>query len=131
MVNIVNAQTPSSETIAVANSYIVIAAELMVIYATLKDLSSRAIDNNVAGFLSQMQTVAIKQDGTLAATLDQSPNPANPISTTVYPTLSRPVSMNQLVQLKTILDGIVNYIEGQPVSTQIGAHAIIHAVIGQ
>lgn len=128
---ITNNQSPQSEAISVANGYVQAAQDFITLYFRLKDLAGRATDNNVATILAQMSTVAIKNDGSLATTPDQSPNVANPINSTLYPGLSRPVSLNQLTQAKTILDAVVLYIEGQPVPTQIGARAIIHAVIGQ
>ena len=126
-----NTQSPLSETIAVANGYVAAAQDIMALYGTLKELAARASDNSVATYLAQMQTVAVVTDGSLALTPDQAPTPAHPIDTTKYTTLSRPVSMNQLIQVKTVMDAIVSFIEGQAVSANPGARAILHAAIGQ
>ena len=125
-----NLQSPLSETIAVANGYVAAAQDIMSLYATLKDLAARASDNSVATYLAQMQTVAIKNDGSLSTTPDQAPTQTNPIDTLIYPTLSRPISMQQLIQVKTVMDAIVSYIEGSAPAASPGARAILHAAIG-
>lgn len=122
-----SSQSPLSETIAVANGYITAARQLLVMYATLKELAARASDNGVAGYLAQMGTVAVKVDGSLATTPDQAPNPANPIDPTAYPTMLQPISMNQLIQVKTALDAVISYIEGGAPAANPGARAILHA----
>lgn len=123
-------QSPQSQAIYVANSYLTFAEQLMSMHDQLKVLATQWTDDGVANTLIAMHTVAINSDGSLATVNDGIPISTNPINPTAYPTLIRPVSSLQLSQLKTILDGIVTYIDGNVVTTQPGAHAILNAVIG-
>jgi hypothetical protein len=62
--------------------------------------------------------------------VDGAPNVAHPINPTLYPTMNRAISSNQIAQLKTILDGIVAYVGGSAVTTQAGARAILNIAVG-
>lgn len=123
-------QSPQSIAIQTANAYLDIVDQILTIYSELRDLNAIAVDNNVAAVLGKMQTVAVNPDGSLATVEDAQIITANPISPRLYPTFNRPVSLTQLAQAKTILDGLIEYVEGRAVTTQIGARAILHAVHG-
>lgn len=120
---------PNTQAIAVANGLIQASSQLMGLYQLMTQLDQQWTDDAVATTLANMGTVALNADGT-PGTADASPNAAHPINLNTYPGLSRLISSNQIAQLKTILDGIVNYVGGQAVSTQAGARAILNAGIG-
>jgi len=123
-------QSPQSQAIYVANTLLSMAEQLMVMHDALRELQMQWTDDNVANTLAQLHTVSVNLDGSLATVNDTNIITTNPINPTVYPTLTRPVSTLQLTQVKTVLDGIVAYVDGLPVTTQPGAHAILNAVIG-
>lgn len=123
------AATPQSQAIQTANQLMAMSQQLLQIYQQMVVLDGVWTDDNVATTIAAMTTTTLNADGSPGAA-DGSPNSAHPISTTVYPTVSRAVSSTQLAQAKTIMDGIVNYVGGQAVSTQAGARAILNSVTG-
>jgi hypothetical protein len=123
-------QSPQSQAIDVANGLLSISQQVLSIYGQLKELAAEWTDENVANTLSQLNTVAVNLDGSLATVNDTNITTTHPINPVQYPTLTRPVSVLQLTQAKTILDGLIAYIEGGAVTTQPGARAILHAVTG-
>jgi len=124
------AQTPQQQAISIANGYLSVAQELITVYERLRSLNDQWTDYNVASLLALMQTIAVNADGSFAAVPDGSPITTNPINPSAYPALLRPVSSLQVSQVKTITDGFLSYVGGQAVSTQVGARAILHAVMG-
>jgi len=130
MMNPAATQSPQSQAIYVANSYLALAEQLMTMHDQLTELALQWTDDNVVNTLAQLHTVSIQLDGSLATIGDSSPIQTNPINPQVYQTLTRPVSTLQITQIKTVLDGIVSYVNGSAVTTQPGAHAILNAVIG-
>jgi len=122
-------QSPQSQAIYVANKLLSMAAQVMDLHNDIRELDLQWTDDNVANTLSNLHTVPVNLDGSLGTVNDGIIDPTHPINPTVYPTLSRPVSATQLGQVKTILDGLFAYIEGQAVATQVGAHAILNAVL--
>lgn len=123
------AATQQSQAIAVANQLISLSNQLMSIYQQMVALDAAWTDQGVATVLAALTTAALNTDGSLG-TADGTPNVAHPINPATYPSLSRAVSSNQIGQAKTIMDGLVSYVNGQAVSTQAGARAILNAVIG-
>jgi hypothetical protein len=123
------AATLQSQAIDATNSGINAAQTLMTLYVQLVHVQNVWQDMNVGQTLTAMNTVALNADGSMGAA-DASPNANHPIDTTKYPTLSRSLSSTQIAQIKTILDGVVSYINGTAVTTQPGARAILNAAIG-
>lgn len=121
--------TPSSQAIQTANQLISLSQQLLAIYQQMLVIDAAWTDDTVATTVAAMSTTTLNADGSIG-TADSTPNVAHPMSLTVYPTLSRAISSNQLGQAKTILDGIVNYVGGTAVTTQVGARAILNAVTG-
>lgn len=121
--------TSQSQAIAVANQIMSLSQQLLGIYQQMVVLDAAWSDDAVATTIAAMATTALNADGSAGAA-DGSPNVAHPINLTTYPGLSRMVSSNQIAQAKTIMDGIVNYVGGQAVTTQAGARAILNAVTG-
>lgn len=123
------ATTPNSQAVQVANQLIALSQQLLAVYQQMVVLDAAWSDNAVATTIAAMSTTVLGADGAPGAA-DGAPNTAHPISLGVYPTLSRAVSSTQISQAKTIMDGIVAYVGGQAVTTQIGARAILNAVSG-
>ena len=123
------AATVQSQAIEGVNGGIGSAQQLMNLYVQLVHLKEIWQDVNVGQTISAMSTIKLNADGSLGAA-DTTPNAGNPIDTNKYPTLSRALSSTQIAQMKTILDGIVDYIEGRAVSAQPGARAILNTAIG-
>jgi hypothetical protein len=121
--------TPQSQAIQVANQLFSNASALMAIYQSQIAIDNTWNDNTVGATLNAMSTVALNSDGT-AGSADGSPNVAHPLSPTLYPTLQHMLSSNQISSIKTILDEIVTYINGQAVATQAAARAILNSGIG-
>jgi hypothetical protein len=123
------AATPQSQAIEVANGLMSCAQQLMNTYKQLKTLSAEWTDDQVANYLAQLKTAPVQPDGSLGPP-DANPVHSNPIVQADYPALSRAVSSLQIEQVKSILDGVSGYIDGQAVTTQPGARAILNAVVG-
>ncbi len=121
--------TPQSQAIQTANLLMSLSQQLLQIYQQMVVLDAAWSDDAVATTIAAMGTTALNADGS-PGTADGAPNAAHPISLTAYPTLSRAVTSTQISQAKTIMDGIVSYVGGSAVSTQIGARAILNAVAG-
>jgi hypothetical protein len=114
----------------VANNLLTYAQQVLTLYAQLQLLDQQWTDYNVSGTLAQLKTSPINLDGSISTTLDVAPVQTNPINVATYQTLDRPVSLQQLSQVKTVLDGIISYVSGQAVATNAGARAILDAVTG-
>lgn len=123
-------QTPQSQAIEVANNLLAYAQEVMTLYANLKLMDAQWTDDQVAGTLLNLNTVPYNLDGSLGTTNDPAPDQTHPINTANYPTLNRPVSVYHLTVAKTVLDGIVTYIEGGAVTQQPSARSFLNSVIG-
>lgn len=123
------ASGPQSQAIFVANQLIANANLLMTLYQSMVSLDAQWTDDGVANTIAAMGTVAIGADGTVGAA-DGGPNVAHAINPATYPGLTRLISSNQIGQLKTILDGIVNYVGGSAVSTQASARPILNVAVG-
>ena len=121
--------TPNTQTIQVITSLVNAAQQMMSLYDLIVTMDQQWTDQSVATLSAAMTTCAANADGTMGA-VDATPKPANPISTTVYPTMPRSISSNQIAQMKTVVDGLVAYINGQAVTTQPGARAILNVAVG-
>jgi hypothetical protein len=119
----------NTQAIQVVQGLVSASQQLMALYNLMVTLDAQWTDQSVATIVAAMATVTQNADGTQGAS-DGSPNVAHPINLTTYPSMPRSISSNQVGQLKTILDGIVNYVGGQAVSTQTGARAILNAAVG-
>jgi len=120
--------TPQTQAIEVTNGLILAAQQAMALYATLTALNQNWVDNAVPNTVAAFSTVALNGDGSLGAA-DSAPNTSHPIDTTKYP-LERAISSFEISQIKSVLDGFVAYINGQAVTTQPGAHAILNVAVG-
>lgn len=118
--------TPQTQAIQVANALIGAAQQLMSVYQQMVVLDAQWTDQGVAAIIAALATAAQNTDGSIG-TPDGSPNVAHPITSTL---LGRAISSNQIGQIKTIMDGIVNYVNGQAVLTQAGARAILNVAVG-
>ena len=123
------APNPQSQAIVTANDIMALAQQVMNLYRTIVDLDAVWTDDQVANIIAKFGTAPVQPDGSLG-TADATPNTSNPIIALNYPPLARDVSSLQLNQAKTILDGIVAYVDGQAVTANPGARAILNAVIG-
>jgi hypothetical protein len=120
--------TLNSQGVKTANTILQLSQQMMSIYSQIVSMDAAWTDTGAATVIAAMATTAVNADGSSGAS-DGAPNVAHPINTVIYPQLTQSVSSTQLAQAKTILDGVRSYIEGQAVSTQIGARAILNAVI--
>ena len=121
--------TPQSQAIQTANRIFANASLLMSVYQEQSSIDQFWNDNTVGATLNAMGTVTLNTDGT-PGTADGSPNVAHPLNPTTYPQLQHMLSSNQISSIKTILDEIVSYINGQAVATQAAARGILNSGIG-
>ena len=120
---------PQITAIVWANAQIASAQALMAWYKNQVELNNQFSDGGIATLLASCSTVTTGADGT-QSTADGTPNTAHQISLAVYPTLGRPLSQTQLLQAQTAAAAVVAYINGQAVSTNPGARAILGATWG-
>lgn len=123
------AANQQSQAIQIANQLIGLSAQLMSIYTQMVALDAAWTDQGAAGVIAAMGTVVPNTDGSLGAA-DGAPNVAHPLDPAKYPSIMHSLSSNQLGQCKTILDGLVAYVNGSAVTTQAGARAILNAAVG-
>lgn len=123
------AATPQTQAIATANSLIALSQQLISLYQAMVILDAQWTDQAAATTLAAMGTVAQNADGSLGAA-DGTATVTHPLDPTKYPGLSRSISSNQIGQLKTILDGVVNYVGGSAVATQASARPILNVAVG-
>lgn len=123
-------QSPQSQAIACVNLILLSAQQMYALYQQIEQIDATWADDAVATTIANWQTVSVTIDGSLATTSDVAINPAHPFNPTLYPTLTRPVSANLITQVKTVLDNLVTYMNGQAVSAVPGARAVINEVIG-
>jgi len=117
--------TPQSQAISGAEVLINAAESLMVVYNLMAALDNQWNDIGMATTLAAMQTASLNADGSLSTTVDTTPNTAHPIVA-----LPRALSSTQLAQIKTIADAVVSLLNGNAVSAQGGARAILNAAVG-
>jgi hypothetical protein len=123
-------QSPQSQAIQNVNLIIATAVQLMQMYETIQQIDQQWTDDNVASTIANWQTVPVAPDGSLGTQSDATINSAHPFNPALYPTLTRPVSAFQITQVKTILDELVQYINGQAIAQQGAARAVLDAVTG-
>lgn len=121
------AGTPQTQAIQIANQLIANSQTLMTLYQSMVTLDQQWTDDAAATTIAAMQTVVLNADGSTGAP-DGAPNVAHPINPTLG--LSRAISSTQIGQLKTILDGLVAYVNGTAVSTQASARPILNVAVG-
>lgn len=121
-------QTPQQQTLNTINNLIAASQLIMSVYNTQSALDQYWTDNSVATTMAALGTVALNADGTTGAA-DGTPNEAHPLDPSKYTNLSRTLSPNQITQIKTILDAVVSLINGNAVSAQTGARAILNATV--
>ena len=118
--------TPQSQAISMANQIFLAGQTATTLYAQIAGIDQYWTDDGVANILNAMATAPENTDGSLG-TADGSPNNNHPIDTRVYPSLNFAVSSNQIASMKTILDAIQSLLNGNVVSAQGGARAILNA----
>jgi hypothetical protein len=118
--------TPQTQAMQIANGLISAAQGLMSVYQLMLTLDAQWTDDNAATIIAAMATASQNADGSLGAA-DGSPNVAHPITS---PLLNRAISSNSIASIKTIMDGIVAYVNGSAVTTQPGARAILNVAVG-
>jgi hypothetical protein len=123
------AATQQSQAIQIANNLCAIDSLLMSVYQQMVALDAAWTDTGAATVIAAMATAPLLADGSLG-TADVTPNVAHPIDTRIFPTVQHTLSSNQIGQIKTILDGIVTYVNGLAVTTQPGARQILNSGIG-
>lgn len=121
--------TPQTQTIQTANSLISLAGQLLSIYQQMVIIDAAWTDNGEANILNALGTVTLAPDGSTGSA-DATPNVAHPISPTLFPSLSRSLSANQITSIKTVLDSIVTLVNGSAVSAQAGARGILNSAVG-
>lgn len=117
--------TLNSQAIRIANNIVSISQQMMVLYQQIVALDAAWTDTGAATILAAMATTAVNADGSTGAA-DGAPNTAHPISNVA---LSQALSSTQFTQAKTILDAIRSLIEGNAVTAQGGARAILNVTI--
>jgi len=117
--------TLNSQAIRIANNIVSISQQMMVLYQQIVALDAAWTDTGAATVLAAMATTAVNADGSPGAA-DGAPNTAHPISSVA---LSQALSSTQFTQAKTILDAIKSLIEGNAVTAQGGARAILNVTI--
>lgn len=117
------------EAINTINNLVTAAQELVTFYNNQSALDLYWNDNGIANMIAAMQTIPLNTDGTLGSTPDSTPNAAHPLNINAYPGLTRTLSPTQITQIKTILDAVVSLLNGNAVTAQGGARAILDAAV--
>lgn len=119
---------PQQQALNTINNLISAAQTIIAVYNNQAALDQYWTDNGVANIMAAMGTVALNADGTVGAA-DGAPNETHPLSPTTYPSLTRTLTPTQVTQIKSILDAVVSLINGNAVSAQTGARAILNAAV--
>jgi hypothetical protein len=120
---------PQTQAIQTANQLINLSAQLMSIYQQMVVIDAQWTDQGAANIINALGTVVLAVDGSTGAA-DGTPNVTHPISPTLYPSLTRSLSANQITSLKTTLDSIVTYVNGSAVTAVPTARAILNSAVG-
>lgn len=123
------ASTPQTQALNVANTLVSIAQQLISVYGQMDVLDAAWTDNAIATVLGTLGTIALNPDGSLGAQ-DSTPNPNHSLNPNLYPTLTRALSSTQLTQIKSICDAVVSLLNGNAVTAQGGARAILNQAVG-
>jgi hypothetical protein len=121
--------TPQSQAIHVANSLLGLAQQIMSIYDQIGLVHEQWTDQGVANTLATFSTVDVTTDGGIGAP-DPAPVNGHAIDTSIYTGLSRSVSALEITQIKSTLDDLKGYIDGQDLGPNPGARAILNAATG-
>jgi hypothetical protein len=117
---------PQQQAINTLNNLIGTAQLMIQVYNSQSALDQYWTDNGIANIVAALGTVALNTDGTTGAA-DATPVETHPLNPATYNELIRTLTPNQLIQIKTILDAVVSLINGNAVSAQGGARAILNA----
>lgn len=123
------AATPQTQALQAVNDLVSLGQQLLTIYQRMVVIDAAWTDDSMATTIAALKTAVQNSDGSVGAD-DGAPNATHPISPTAYPSLSRALSSTQVIQIKTILDGIVSYVGGTAVSTQTAARGILNFTTG-
>ena len=116
--------SPNTQALSVVNMLTNNAQAIMGVVNNMDLIDQLWVDQTTATYVSKMSTVTINADGTLG------PQDQTPVSTNPIVTLAHPLSSLQINQIKSILDAIVSLVNGNAVSAQGGARAILNAAVG-
>lgn len=120
--------TPQQQALNTINNLISAAQTIIAVYNNQSALDQYWTDNNIANTLAALGTVALNADGTMG-TADGTPVETHPLNPATYPSLGRTLTPTQINQIKTILDAVVSLVNGNAVSAQGGARAILNAAV--
>lgn len=123
------AATVQSQAIQNANTIMSLAAQLLALSSAITQVGNAWTDDSSANTLNAMATVALNTDGS-QGTADGSPNNAHPLSLTLFPTLTRSISSNQIASMLTVLQTIPTLVGGSAVGAQAGMRAILNSATG-
>jgi hypothetical protein len=118
--------TAQTQAINVANTIISLSQQLKAIYDAYSVVQQQWNDDAIANTLNAQATAAVNTDGSLGSP-DGAPNVTHPISSGL---MARALSSNQVASMKTILDAYKSLIDGNAVSAQLSARAVISAAVG-
>lgn len=119
---------PQNQALNTINNLISAAQSIIAIYNDQATLDQYWTDNGIANIMAALGTVALNTDGTTGAA-DGTPVETHPLDPAKYPSLVRTLTPTQITQIKTILDAVVSLINGNAVSAQTGARAILNAAV--
>jgi|SRR5262252_6017693 len=123
--------TVQSQAIQNANTITQLAAQLLNLYIAIQNVSNAWTDDGTANAINAFPTAPQNTDGSLG-TADTTPNNAHPIDTRVsqFTALQRTLSANQYASTLTILQNVVNYVNGQAVAATPGVRGILNQATG-
>jgi hypothetical protein len=123
------AQTLQSQVIGLANQMNGIAAQLVGLQALLTAINEQwsALDGQTV--MNAMGTCAQNADGSIGAA-DSSPTTGHPINPATYPTLNRATSAYNYGATLTVLQQLLNLLNGAAVTQQTTAPTILAEMTG-
>jgi hypothetical protein len=123
------AATQQSQAIANANAVMNLGASLLQLYAAITAVNNAWNDDSSLTVLQAMGTTALNTDGTPGAA-DGTPNPAHPLNTATYPTLTRAIAANDLGSILTQLNAVVGFVNGSQAGPTAGVRSVLNKAVG-
>jgi hypothetical protein len=123
--------SPNTQVTAFINQQMANANLLVQIINQQVVLDEQWTANGYATIMAAMTTAPLNADGTQnAANPDASPVETHPFSLTAYPNINRVVTPTQITQIKTELDKLVSFYNGNALSADAAFAGILNAVVG-
>lgn len=119
--------TPATMAAQAANTLISVAQQYVQLQQTVAQLATYMTDNGIQTTLNAMATSAFLADGSIGAA-DGTPNTNHPINASYG--LNRAITAFQISQLVSVCTAIANATNGQAVTANAGAMAILLAATG-